>query len=75
MAPATQRRAVLVPRALRSIVERLCTFILTYGGSGPPSSSLILLYLLICLNALHVRDDPLFTRYMSGTCSHDSLRL
>ena len=66
MASATRWRAVLVPRASRSIIERLCTFILTYGGSGPPFASF---YLLICSNALHVRDDPRYLlRYMSGMC-------
>ena len=67
MAPATQRCAVLVPHAFRSIVERLCSFILTYGGSGAPSSSFISLYLLIRYDALHVSDDPLlFTPPVMG---------
>ena len=67
MAPATQRCAVLVPQAFRSIVERLCSFILTYGGSGAPSSSFISLYLLIRYDALHVSDDPLlFTPPVMG---------
>lgn len=68
MAPATQRRAVLVPRAFRAVDERLCTFILTYDGSGLPSSSFISLH---CLFASTIFMSVTILRYLPRHLSGD----